>query len=150
MFVSTAARRIVIRQNRTVRREAVVSRIRKYSGSTSVAAWWNPFSRGDAQVASSKSQGTEADNPRRVQERKDVTLVLLALEFRRLSLEHENASIEREKLVDMAFDELEKKGLDEKTRMQLRRELQTSLHDQMVHLFQTFAKVDENLPRPSF
>jgi hypothetical protein len=122
---------------------------RHYSYTPLTASWWNPFSRGgardaNAQATSSRTTGTEADNPRRLQERKDATLALLATEFRRLSLEHPN--LQRDQVVDQAFDSLEQKDLDSKTLLQLRHELQTSLDTQVVELFQAFGRADETLP----
>jgi hypothetical protein len=113
---------------------------RFYSQTLVSKKWWNPF------VASSKSTGTEAQDPRRLQERKDTTLALLAMEFRRLSLE--SPSLQREAVVDMAFDSLEKQQLDSKTLMQLRHSLQESLQDQVVELFQAFGNIDNSLPDP--
>lgn len=125
----------------------------KYYSSTrpSSFAWWNPFSRGSsgsdssAQLGSARTaQGDDASSPRRIQERKDATLALLALEFRRLSLEH--PSKKREDVIDMAFESLDAKDLDNKTTLQLRHELQTALEGQVVELFQAFGRVDENFP----
>ncbi|KAL3939934.1 MAG: hypothetical protein SGBAC_005420 [Bacillariaceae sp.] len=117
-------------------------------------------------MSSSKTQGTEdATDPRQLQERKDATLVLLALTFRRLWLEEGGLAtsslmgvgacddvcqqkIDREKIIDMAFDELEKEDLDSKTVLQLRQTLQTGLQDQVVEIFQHFAEVDQSLPDP--
>ena len=107
-------------------------------------AWWNPFSRGgtrdpDARVASAKSTTADAtENPRRIQERKDATLAILATEFRRLSREH--PKLDREKVVDMAFESIEEKDLDGKTLLQLRYELHNCLKNQAMELFQHLAK----------
>jgi hypothetical protein len=93
---------------------------------------------------------------RRIQERKDIIVALLATEFRRLSnlqssdnIDNnliENSVKSRDELIDMAFEELQKKDLDELTIVQLRHELQTSLEDQLVRLFQAFGQVDASLP----
>jgi hypothetical protein len=97
---------------------------------------------------------------RRIQERKDIILALLATEFRRLSnlqssnidnnnnnlIENSPSAKSRDELIDMAFEELQKKDLDELTIVQLRHELQTSLEDQLVQLFEAFGKVDASLP----
>lgn len=109
-----------------------------------MTAWWNPFSK--AQVASAKStpSNTDAEVPRQIQERKDATLALLAITFRRLSMENPNP--DRENIIDMAFTELEEKELDGKTILQLRHELQNSISNQVVELFQAFGTIDESLP----
>lgn len=125
--------------------QRVLSR-RQYHVTQGVQKWWNPFSRGSARVTSAKTTGTDGDDPRRLQERKDSMLVMLALEFHRLSLV--NPSLEREKVVDMAFDILEEQNLDSKTLMQLRHALQESLQDQVRDLFQQFLNVDESFPQP--
>ena len=57
-------------------------------------SWWNPFSssKGDRDTktvvssARTKSQN-ESESPRKIQERKDLTLLMLATEFRKISLE---------------------------------------------------------------
>jgi hypothetical protein len=123
---------------------------RNYSSTRSTPAWWNPFLRTDsgrdsgAQLGSARTQGgSDADSPRRIQERKDATLALLALEFRRLSLEQ--PSKDREEVIDAAFESLEQKDLDAKTILQLRHELQTALEKQVVQLFQAMRRVDESL-----
>lgn len=123
---------------------------RDYSSSRSPHAWWNPFSRPDsgrdsgAQLGSARTRGgDDADSPRRIQERKDATLALLALEFRRISLE--NPAKDREEVIDMAFESLELKDLDGKTILQLRHELQTTLETQVVELFRAMRRVDESL-----
>mmetsp|Transcript_35095 Transcript_35095/g.85008 ORF Transcript_35095/g.85008 Transcript_35095/m.85008 type:complete len:522 (-) Transcript_35095:3677-5242(-) len=123
--------------------------------------WWNPFSSGGSGggantsgiLSSSKTRGTgDAEDPRQLQERKDATLVLLALTFRRLWLEEgglASTSLDREKVIDMAFDELEKEDLDSKTVLQMRQTLQAGLQDQVVEVFQHFVEVDESLPNPN-
>jgi hypothetical protein len=68
-------------------------------------------------------------------------LAMLALEFRRLSLEQ--PQIDRERIVDQAFESLEEKDLDSKTILQLRHELQGALEGQVVELFQAMRRVDE-------
>lgn len=118
--------------------------------STPTMFWWNPFARPDssrdnsAMVSSTRTRRSDdAETPRRIQERKDATLALLALEFRRLSLEHP-AKV-RQEVIDMAFDNLEKKDLDAKTMLQIRYELQNALETQVVELFQAMRRVDEAL-----
>lgn len=123
--------------------------------------WWNPFSsvgsggsNTSGIMSSSKTRGTGDNNdPRQLQERKDATLVLLALTFRRLWLEQgvlaSREKIDREKIIDMAFDKLEKEDLDSKTMLQVRQTLQTGLQDQIVEIFQHFAEVDLGLPNPN-
>ncbi|CAJ1932920.1 unnamed protein product [Cylindrotheca closterium] len=137
--------------------------------------WWNPFSSGGGSggantsgiMSSSKTRGTgDSNDPRQLQERKDATLVLLALTFRRLWLEQGGLAstslmgagacdddcqekIDREKIIDMAFSELEKEDLDSKTTLQLRQTLQAGLEDQIVEIFQHFAEVDQSLPNPN-
>lgn len=122
---------------------------RHYS-STRLTPWWNPFARPDSTRDSGAVLGSartrrsdDADTPRRIQERKDATLALLALEYRRLSLEYPNK--ERQDIVDMAFDNLEHRDLDSKTILQLRYELQRALETQVVELFQAMRRVDESL-----
>eukprot|EP00934_Nitzschia_sp_Nitz4_P000721 Nitzschia sp. Nitz4//scaffold341_size29662//2839//3990//NITZ4_008034-RA/size29662-processed-gene-0.18-mRNA-1//1//CDS//3329548534//721//frame0 len=55
----------------------------------------------------------------------------------------ERATEPRERLIDEAFDNLEKKELDGMTTMQLRHELQASLEDQVASLFRAFGRVDQ-------
>ena len=105
---------------------------RQNSFTPSRNSWWrNPFGGsspsssssvgGGAQLGSARSRGgEEVETPRRIQERKDVILVLLALEFRRISMEQSSKSMDREKIVDLAFESLEEKDLDSKTILQLR------------------------------
>jgi hypothetical protein len=124
--------------------------------------WWNPFASGQdlrdtsAQLASSshtQQQSTDNDNeehPRKLQERKDTTLLLLALEFRQASLDHDLSvwdPQEREQLVDMAFDRIQADGMDvdNKTILQLRHALQAALEPQVVDLFRLFRTIDEEL-----
>jgi hypothetical protein len=127
-------------------------------------SWWNPFrsrggenssfnntttttTNGGALLGSARSRGgDDVDTPRRIQERKDVMLALLALEFRRLSLEQPpNNTTDRESLIDQSFERLEEKDLDSKTILQLRHELQGALEGQVVQLFQAMRRVDEGL-----
>jgi hypothetical protein len=128
--------------------------VRPYA-STSSLPFWNPFTSasgatsrdGDARVGSSPSGGEEGkDDARKIRERKDMFVALLATEFRRLSKLDPNMA--REKLVDKAFEELEAKNLDEKTLMQMRHEMQNALQDQVVKIFQVFGSVDKSLPDP--
>lgn len=122
----------------------------RFYSSTPLAPWWNPFARPDATRDGGAVLGSmrtrrsdDVDTPRRIQERKDATLALLALEYRRLSVEHPNK--ERQLVIDMAFDNLEEKDLDAKTILQLRYELQRALETQVVELFQAMRRVDESL-----
>lgn len=142
-MISSSACRIAPRWLRTS--QAALS-CRQYHTTQQALKWWNPFSRGSARVTSAKTTGTDAEDPRRIQERKDTTLAMLAMEFRRLGLV--NPNLEREKVVDMAFDALGEQQLDSKTLMQLRHALQESLQDQVVELFQHFANVDKSFPDP--
>lgn len=86
-------------------------------------------------------------------------MALLATEFRRLSNEQAATMKDgdrtastihdyrtRDELVDLAFEELEKKNLDEMSIMQLRHEMQSSLKDQIIEIFQAYEKVDNLLP----
>lgn len=130
---------------------------RQYSFTSLRNFWWrNPFGgssqsssssvSGGAQLGSARSRGgEEVETPRRIQERKDVILVLLALEFRRISMEQSSKSMDREKIVDLAFESLEEKDLDSKTILQLRHELQGALEGQVVELFQAIKRVDDGL-----
>lgn len=129
-----------------------------YSTTSSIASSWNPFSRntGDAtRVASAKSSGTNSSSAsssiRTIQERKDTILVILATEFRRLSLLSSKNIIvteeERETLIDKAFESIEEMQLDSKSLMQLRHTLQESLQGQVVELFTAFASTDSQLPQ---
>jgi hypothetical protein len=146
MIASVTARRLQSRGRR-------VSLFARHYSSTPTLAWWNPFTSasgassrdGNARVGSAPV-GEGKDDARKVRERKDMFVALLATEFRRLSLLDPNMA--REKLVDKAFEELEAKNLDEKTLMQMRHELQTALHDQVVNIFQAFGSVDKSLPDP--
>jgi hypothetical protein len=130
-----------------------VSLLARHYSSTPSLAWWNPFTSasgsssrdGGARVGSSPS-GEGKDDARKIRERKDMFVALLATEFRRLSRLDPNMA--REKLVDKAFEELEAKNLDEKTIMQMRHELQNALQDQVVKIFQAFGSVDKSLPDP--
>lgn len=136
---------------------------RDFHATPSQLKWWNPFSRGGGGggantsgiMSSSKTRGTgDSNDPRQLQERKDATLVLLALTFRRLWLEQGGlasvgGTFDREKIIDMAFDELEKDDVDSKTMLQLRQTVQTALQDQVVEVFQHFAEVDQSLPDPN-
>ena len=126
-----------------------------------MASWWNPFKSGSsARDSTAKLASTperQVAETRRIQERKDATLALLATEFRRLSnaaaseasnSEPPSASTAktRDELIDMAFQELEKKNLDELSTIQLRQELHTALKDQVVDIFNAFVAVDKVLP----
>jgi hypothetical protein len=113
-------------------------------------SWWNPFGKTgirdtNPQVVSSKtkSNSDEVDHPRKVQERKDATLLLLATEFRKASAE--NPNLHREDVVDLAFDRLYAMDVDSKTLLQLRHSLQSALEGQIVDLFRLFGKIDEEL-----
>jgi len=125
---------------------------RQYT-STLPRDWWNPFTRQDSKTDSNPRigstrtrRGEEIDTPRRVQERKDVMLAMLALEFRRLSLEQ--PQVDRERIIDQAFESLEAKDLDSKTVIQLRYELQGALEGQVIELFQAMRRVDGCLDFP--
>jgi hypothetical protein len=136
--------------------------VRTYSStSPTLLAWWNPFSRGAGggggggggthHVSSGKSQAASDENPRKLQERKDAILVSLAMEFRKQSLLLSRTSspkqhMEREQVIDLAFEALEQEELDNKTQMQLRHYVQKSMNDQLSELFKTFGRVDESLP----
>ena len=69
---------------------------------------------------------------------------MLALEFRRLSLEQPHNN-DRESIIDQVFQSLEEKDLDSQTVLQLRHELQEALEGQVVELFQAMRRADECL-----
>ena len=126
---------------------------RTYSASPIHQSWWNPFARGSGErdgsalLASIRGNSVdEAESPRRLQERKDMMVALLALQFRQLYIASPDTP--REELIDQAFDALEEKELDEKTLLQLRHELQSSLQDQVVDIFKAFEQADALLPDP--
>ena len=138
-------------------------------------SWWNPFSKSDvrdnnAVVGSARTKTeSETEQPRKIQERKDLTLVVLAVEFHKIAAEEdrrrqEEAETEteekqqrtstsfgnyyldnREKLIDLAFERLNEMEIDNKSMMQLRYALQEVLEEQVVDLFSIFASIDEEL-----
>lgn len=136
-------------------------------------SWWNPFSRSgirdnNAVVGSARTKSeSEGEEPRKIQERKDLTLLMLALEFHKIAAledqrKKEEAEIEengqmsspssenhylqnREKIIDSAFERLEQIEIDSKSMMQLRYALQEALEEQVVDLFGTFSSIDEEL-----
>ena len=95
-----------------------------YSTSSTSAAWWNPFSKASSTVTSKTSKLASEEETkklrtkekRQLQERKDIFIALLAMEFRRLSnLQEENEATKthsRDEIVSQAFEELEAKQLD--------------------------------------
>ncbi len=136
-------------------------------------AWWNPFSKKgvrdtNAVVGSSRTKTeTEDEEPRKLQERKDLTLLMLALEFHKIAAEEDRLRREaaemndegqqqplsaedfylqhRETMIDRAFTKLEEMEIDNKSMMQLRYALQEGLEDQVKDLFDIFAAIDEEL-----
>jgi hypothetical protein len=110
--------------------------------------------------ARTKSE-SEVENPRKIQERKDLTLLMLATEFRNIAAEEDRKRKEedekqqhtsddvylenREKMIDMAFDRLTEIEIDNKSLMQLRYSLQTSLEEQVEEYFGVFGSIDEEL-----
>ena len=72
-------------------------------------------------------------------------LAMVALEYRRLSLEQPQQEKERERIIDQVFESVGQKDLDSKTVLQLRHELQGALEGQVVELFQAMRRVDEGL-----
>eukprot|EP00980_Cylindrotheca_fusiformis_P030515 scaffold24938_cov147-Cylindrotheca_fusiformis.AAC.1 len=158
MMISSSAQRLLLAQPRWIRAsssssQSVFCHCRQYHATRtaiqrSSSSWWmNPFasSSSGARVTSAKTTGTDAEeDPRKIQERKDTTLIMLAMEFRRLSIMNPNI-MERERLIDMAFDAMEQQQLDSKTMMQLRHALQESLQDQVKELFHYFSEVDKTL-----
>jgi len=135
-------------------------------------SWWNPFSKGgsrdtNAVMGSARTKSeSEMENPRKIQERKDLTLLMLATEFRNIASEEERIQKEeenhhngsssssysndvylenREKLIDMAFDRLNEMEIDSKGLMQLRYALQSALEKQAVEYFTVFGSIDEEL-----
>jgi len=148
--------------------------------STSLAApqkrqlsWWNPFSKSDvrdknAVVGSARTKTeSEGEEPRKIQERRDLTLLMLALEFHKIAAEEDRRKKEeaereenqqttssssdnyylqnRETMVDSAFERLEEIEIDNKSMMQLRYSLQEALEEQVVDLFGIFSSIDEEL-----
>ena len=130
-------------------------------------SWWNPFSKSGTRdtgaimsSARTKSE-SEAENPRKIQERKDLTLLMLATEFRNIAAEEDRKRKEedekqqhtsgdvylenREKMIDMAFDRLVEIEIDNKSTMQLRYSLQTLLEEQVEEYFSLFGSIDEEL-----
>ena len=57
--------------------------------------------------------------------------------------------MEREDIIDLAFQQLEKKNLDEMSIIQLRNEMQLSLEEQITTIFHSFENVDKSLPLPN-
>eukprot|EP00531_Pseudo-nitzschia_arenysensis_P018290 CAMPEP_0116149624 /NCGR_PEP_ID=MMETSP0329-20121206/19071_1 /TAXON_ID=697910 /ORGANISM="Pseudo-nitzschia arenysensis, Strain B593" /LENGTH=566 /DNA_ID=CAMNT_0003645999 /DNA_START=49 /DNA_END=1749 /DNA_ORIENTATION=+ len=141
-------------------------------------AWWNPFSKKgvrdtNAVVGSSRTKSeTEDEEPRKLQERKDLTLLMLALEFHKIAAEEDRLRTEaaetedddqsqtpttttitaeefylqhRESMIDRAFARLEEMEIDNKSMMQLRYALQEGLEDQVKELFDIFCAIDEEL-----
>ena len=136
-------------------------------------SWWNPFSKSgirdnNAVIGSARTKTeSEGEEPRKIQERKDLTLLMLALEFHKIaaredqrkkeemeteekeqsfSLSTENHYLQnREKMIDSAFDRLEEIEIDNKSMMQLRYALQEALEEQVVDLFGIFSSIDEEL-----
>ena len=128
------------------------------------AAWWNPFSKKDvrdtgAVVGSTRTKTeSEDEEPRKLQERKDLTLLMLALEFHKIAAQEDRLAAEkdeshpedhyfqnRETMIDSAFARLEDIEIDNKSMMQLRYALQEGLEDQVKELFDIFASIDEEL-----
>jgi hypothetical protein len=114
------------------------------------SSWWtNPFGSfgvrdKSPQLGSSSQLKDSADvDFRKLQERKDATLVLLATQYRQVSID--NPKTDREQRVDMAFDRLEEMDVDSKTIPQLRHALQSSLEPQVIDLLRFFHKIDEEL-----
>jgi len=136
-------------------------------------SWWNPFSKSgvrdnNAVVGSARTKTeSEIEEPRKIQERKDSTLLMLALEFHKIAAREdqrkkEEADIEekelssssstenhylqnRENMIDLAFERLEQIEIDNKSMMQLRYALQEASEEQVVDLFDIFSSVDEEL-----
>lgn len=135
-------------------------------------SWWNPFSKSgirdkNAVVGSARTKTeSEGEEPRKIQERKDLTLLMLALEFHKIAAEEDRRKKEaereenqepassssgnhylqnREKMIDSAFDRLEEIEIDNKSMMQLRYASQEALKEQVVDLFDIFSSIDEEL-----
>jgi hypothetical protein len=136
------------------------------ASSSSGSAWWNPFSSSgirdtDPRLASARTKSdSDSEQPRRVNERKDLTLLLLAADFRKASLledqqQHKtsqsstttssSSSSSREHLIDIAFAKLDEMEVDSKTILQLRHALQSELEPQVVYLLGKFKAIDEDL-----
>ena len=135
--------------------------------------WWNPFSKSgvrdnNAIVGSTRTKTeSEEEEPRKILERKDLTLLMLALEFHKISVEEDRQKKEevekgdyqepdslssvnhylqnREKMIDSAFSRLEEMEIDKKSMMQLRYALQEALEEQVKVLLESFASIDEEL-----
>ena len=103
---------------------------------------------------------SEDEEPRKIQERKDLTLLMLALEFHKIATEEDRKNKEtsetddsqkspealylqnREKMIDMAFTRMEEIEIDNKSMMQLRYSLQEGLEEQVKDLFDIFCSID--------
>ncbi|KAG7372600.1 betaine aldehyde dehydrogenase [Nitzschia inconspicua] len=122
---------------------------RRYFSSQRSSWWTNPFATFGLRDklpqlgSSSKSKESPDNNARKLQERKDATLVLIATQYRQVSIDHPD--MEREQRIDMAFKRLEELDVDSKTIPQLRHTLQSSLEPQVVDLLRLFHKIDEVL-----
>jgi hypothetical protein len=122
---------------------------RRYFSSQRSAWWSNPFAsfgvRDKAPQLATPTISKDAfdDDARKLQERKDATLVLLATQYRQVSMD--NPQLDREQKVNAAFDRLEELNVDSKTIPQLRHTLQSSLEPQVVHLLRLFHRIDEEL-----
>jgi hypothetical protein len=135
-------------------------------------SWWNPFSKSGGRVrdntavvgsARTKTE-SEGEEPRKIQERKDLTLLMLALEFHKIAAEEDRRKAEREdnqqppssssdnhylqnreSMIDSAFARLEDIEIDNKSMMQLRYAFQEALEEQVKDVFGIFSSIDEEL-----
>jgi hypothetical protein len=87
--------------------------------------------------------GDDYVNPQKLLERRYLYYTLLATRLRSLRLE--SPSHEMDDLVKRATEELDAKGLDRMTNVQLRQEMQVLLMPQVIATFQAFDRVDQCL-----
>ena len=98
-------------------------------------------------------EGDDHINPKKLLERRYLYSTLLATTFRALRLKHDMESDvsgdNKRQLLDDLFEraihDLDAKGLDRMSNVQLRKELQVSLEPQVVDILNAFDRVDEIL-----
>lgn len=92
--------------------------------------------------------GDDHINPKKILERRRIYFALLASQLRQLRLKDgvtTTNSLDYDVLYDRSVQDLEAKNLDKLSNTELRRELQDSLHQQVLNIFETFDQVDESL-----
>jgi hypothetical protein len=133
----------------TLRRPNAQPSGRRYFSSQRSSWWMNPFAsfgvrdKSPQLATSSVSVNSSDDDTRKLQERKDATLILLAIQYRQISMD--NPHLDREQRVNAAFDSLKELDVDSKTAPQMRHTLQSSLEPQVVCLLRLFHRIDEEL-----